>query len=125
MNLSTLERKLVTLALDPGASPGEIASAAEKLFRLFRRRYRDGYAFLRELAASGNNGHDGHGDEISWRRERWLYRHAIYGSTVVHFGKYRGQPIRNVPADYLIWILRNCSRLNSSTREAISGYLNL
>src|SRR5262245_9367476 len=38
------------------------------------------------------------------------------------FGKHRGQPPRDVPADYLGWLLRNC-KLSSGLRNAIADEL--
>ncbi len=33
-------------------------------------------------------------------------------------------PRGQLPADYLLWALRNLPKLSSSTPEAIKGYLN-
>jgi len=42
---TSIERKLLLLALDQGAAPGEWATAAYKLFGTLRNRRVDGYAF--------------------------------------------------------------------------------
>jgi exodeoxyribonuclease X len=46
-----------------------------------------------------------------------------FGQVTLHFGKHRGKPLQDIPADYLIWVLQNCSRLNPCMREAIEGFL--
>jgi uncharacterized protein (DUF3820 family) len=53
----------------------------------------------------------------------WKRRQSIYGTVVLGFGKHRGKPLKQIPADYLLWVLENCTRLSFSTREAIKNYL--
>jgi hypothetical protein len=113
MNLTDKERKLILLALDRAASPGETDNAAVALVRSFKARFRDGYKVLDELESKGFS---------PTARSRTNYV-VDYGETVLPFGKYRGQELRDVPPDYLLWVLRNFERLNDSLREAITRFL--
>jgi hypothetical protein len=61
--------------------------------------------------------------QISRPGDAWLRRRATFGEVTLRFGKHCGKPLAQIPADYLIWVLRNCSRLNPYTREAIEGFL--
>jgi hypothetical protein len=119
MELTATEKKILLLAMDRSAPDGEVTAAAGRLIRLFRKRYRDGYELVGDLESLP--------ERKPWpvARERhaaWLRRRATYGQVTLRFGKHRGKPLADIPADYLIWILRNCPRLNSYTREAIEGF---
>jgi hypothetical protein len=35
------------------------------------------------------------------------------------FGKYKGRPLNEVPMDYLRWLVRECSGLHSTLRQAV------
>jgi hypothetical protein len=78
--------KLLLLALDPGAAPGEIANAAVGLVRQLRQRYPDGHAFLAELVDKTDN---------------------RYGETRMPFGKHRGSRLRDIDPTYLLWVVAN------------------
>ncbi len=41
------------------------------------------------------------------------------------FGKYRGQPLSAIPADYLLWVLSNIRELNPITRREIEFRLGI
>lgn len=41
------------------------------------------------------------------------------------FGKYKGQPVSQIPESYLSWVLQNCTNLESKLRQEIEWYLNL
>jgi hypothetical protein len=49
MRLTPVEQKILLLAMDPVAPPGELASAANKLVLLLRKRFEDGYALIKDL----------------------------------------------------------------------------
>ena len=49
MNLTNTEKKLLLLAMDKGASDGEIAAAATKFIRSLRERYRDGHQLIEHI----------------------------------------------------------------------------
>ena len=40
------------------------------------------------------------------------------------FGKYKGRPLRDIPEDYLAWLLDNCE-LKPTLRQAVTAALNL
>ena len=119
MTLTETEKKILLLALDRSAPDGEVTAAAGRLIRLFRKRYGEGYELIGDLESL---------PECKLlidaraRHATWLRRRATFGQVTLRFGKHRGKPLADIPADYLIWILRNCPRLNSYTREAIEGF---
>jgi uncharacterized protein (DUF3820 family) len=80
-----IERKLIRLALDPGAAPGEIDTAAIKLVRSLRSR--------------------------AIPSERIISLPTIRpdcGETRLPFGRHRHKQIRDVDFDYLKWFATNC-----------------
>ena len=120
MKLTEIEKKILLLAMDRSAPDGEVTAAAGRLIRLFRKRYRDGYELASDLESLP--------ERKPWpvARERhaaWLRRRATYGNVTLHFGKHRGKPLFEIPADYPIWVLQNCTRLNPAMREAIEAFL--
>jgi hypothetical protein len=111
MKLEQRERKLLLLAFDPAASVGESANALRALFKNWLIRYPDGHALVKDL-------------ETGEVRERVVFRsESPYGEVVLGFGKYRGEAIKDVPVDYLLWILDNFDDLWPQTRTAIERYL--
>jgi putative quorum-sensing-regulated virulence factor len=116
MQLDPREIKLVLLALDAAAAIGERDSAALAFMRSLGKRFRDGHALVTALEARGK--------EII--RERVVLKKAEspYADVLMRFGKHKGKPLREVPADYLCWVLRKCDRLSPSTRIAIKSYLD-
>jgi hypothetical protein len=117
MKLTETEKKCIVLALDRGAKDGEVSAAGGRLAHLLRKRYRDGYALLTDLESLP--------DRPKVIVDRRAERRAIFGGVTLRFGKYRGYSLREIPADYLLWVLRNLSKLSPSMREAIRGYLDL
>jgi hypothetical protein len=124
MHLTGTERKILLLALDRSASGGEVIAAAGRLVNSWRKRYRDGYELIGELEPKNpkRSIEDIRRDREA-RQAAWLRRRATFGQVTLRFGKHRGKPLSQIPADYLIWVLRNCSGLNPYTREAIEGFL--
>jgi hypothetical protein len=121
MHLTETEKKILLLAMDRSAPDGEVTAAAGRLIRLFRKRYRDGYELIGDLESLPKR-------PKLWldakeRHAAWLRRRATFGQVTLRFGKHRGKPLAQIPADYLIWVLQNCLRLNPCTREAIEGFL--
>jgi hypothetical protein len=110
MILDDRERKLVLLALDSSAQPGEAAGAAAALFRSFKKRYADGYKFLAELGARE-------------ARNQFPSLTVNYGLVTLPFGKHKGRRLRDVPPDYLLWMVRDCDCLTNVMREAIKRFL--
>jgi hypothetical protein len=113
MKLSELEKKLAILAFNRSAEEGEIASAANKLVIILRKRFEDGYAFIADL------------EKVSDREPKadapyWLY--------VMPFGKHKGRRLCDIMASdvkwhsYLVWL---CSiRLYPETRKAVEAFLS-
>jgi hypothetical protein len=114
MNLDDKDKKLIILAMDAGAADGEIVNAAVALFHRFRSRFRDGYELVKNIESMPAPKND-----IS---ERMIQREVCSG-VVLRFGKYKGRTLRDVPVDYLFWVLTNCQSLNPHTRQAINGFL--
>lgn len=111
MKLTDRERKLLILAFDPASTAGEAVAALRVVFRDWIAKYPDGYSLLADLE-SGGIPQTFHGSEKS-----------PYGSVVLGFGKHRGKCLKEVPADYLIWVLDNFEGLWPETRKAIERYL--
>lgn len=115
VKLDPKERKLLLLAFDPGATPDESLAALRFLFRNWLTKYPDGHALVQDLEST----------KIE-TKERIVYRDlgSPYGDVTLGFGKYKGNRLRDVPVDYLLWILDNFGDLWPSTREAIEKYLD-
>ena len=120
MQLTETEKKCLILAFDRSAPDGEIIAAAGRLVQLLRKRYPDGYAVIGDLESLPDRPRI----DFQARHAAWLRRHEIYGGVTLRFGQYRGRTLSEVPADYLVWVLQNLSRLSPSMRESISNYLN-
>jgi hypothetical protein len=87
--LSALQQKLITLALDPAAQPGEISNAAVKLVESWRKE--------------GKRLEDIFGDNqtaiaqyVNWAPD--------YGLCVLNFGKHKGKEFKDIPPSYLRWL---------------------
>lgn len=100
--LTSVEMKLLRLALDKGAYDGEAENAAVMLIRKLRSR---------NAAAD---------DLFSESGERPLTK---YGDTVMTFGKYRDRKIKDIPTHYLIWVVNNLNNIDSRLRHAINQFL--
>jgi len=99
------EQKLIRLALNEAAQPGEIRNSAVKLLEtLRRRRMRPETLILgRQLQAPS-------------QPKTAL---ATARRCVMPFGKHRSRQLEAVEPSYLRWSLRGCSCLSLGLREAI------
>ena len=104
--LNETEIKLLRLALDSGAQPGEIANAALLLIRKLRKRQASVDDFKQ------------HYPEVT------VYQSApTYGYVTMPFGKYKGLPLSDIPESYLVWVLKSCSNITPTLRSAINEML--
>jgi hypothetical protein len=113
MNLTDIEKKILVLAMDRSANTGEVATAALKLIELLRRRYPSGHDLIKDL------------EQIKIREEVRFVNvdHDPYGNFVMPFGKHRGQKLKDIPIDYLIWLLDNYDGLRETTRKVIENFV--
>jgi Putative quorum-sensing-regulated virulence factor len=105
-------KKLLLLACDAAAYPGEAANAAVALLRSLTARHGDAHKLLAELETPSL----AHVEPV---RPRGI----DYGTQLLPFGKHRGRRLRDVPASYLIWALKNCRNMDEYLREVIERYL--
>jgi len=111
---SELEQKLLRLALDPGAQPGEIQAAAIKLVEYWRKK--------------GMHLNDILGQPNGQAAQPPAYYAPDYGLCTMPFGKHKGAEFKDVPPSYLRWLL---SQLKASPNqkfpklaEEIENFLN-
>jgi hypothetical protein len=116
VKLDSRERKLLLLAIDPAATPDEALAALRVLFRGWLFRYPDGHALVKAL---GENG-----EPVTKRKPQPDRRSSPHNAVVLGFGKHRGKCVREIPPDYLIWVLHNFEDLWPETQTAIERYLN-
>jgi hypothetical protein len=115
MKLTDRERKLLLLAFDPAAAPGETVNAVCALAKAWLAKYEDGHALIKDLEAEPKI-------EI---REKVVYRtESPFARTVLQFGKHRGKQLNQVDPGYLLWVLENFDSLWPQTRQAIERYLD-
>jgi uncharacterized protein (DUF3820 family) len=94
--LTELEQKLLTLALDAAAQPGEWATAWMKLGQSLRERGVDGYGSIRKKMSPEPE------PKIPQAQMDWP------GSIVLTFGKYKGQKLASIDPGYMRWYVTNC-----------------
>ena len=135
----TLVQKLLSLALDSAAAPGEIENAGHMLIKHLRKGGVKADEFLR-----------GGGTKVV-ERERVVYRdRVVYQDRVVEkikivhvdrpvtsdaqppapeirmpFGKHKGVPVADIDPSYLQWVLNNCDRLDTYLSTEIRRVLKL
>lgn len=97
--LNDTEEKLLRLALDEGAQPGEIDNAAAMLIRKLRKRHVSADELIYILKPEN----DSAGHELQ----------------IMPFGKYEGIALMYIPHDYLEWVLQNCRNISLHLRRAI------
>jgi uncharacterized protein (DUF3820 family) len=95
--LTELEQKLLTLALDPSAQPGEWATAGMKLIQSLRDRRVDGYNPGLKQKMDGTQEAD-----LPKEVQEWP------GSIVIEFGKHKGRKLAEIDPGYLRWYTENC-----------------
>ena len=105
--LTEIEMKLLTLALDKGAYEGEAENAAV----MFVRKLRERNVKVDDLFVQ-NQQQPPQNTAVS-----------KYGDEKMTFGKHRGEMIKNVPLNYLIWAINNCANMDSKLRLAIHKFI--
>lgn len=96
------EVKLLNLALDKSATEGEIRNAA--------------IAFVTKLRSRGFRYLDATTHEYEERED--------YGLTVMTFGKHKGKCLKDIPNDYLIWVMESAERCSEYIKDSIRMYLS-
>jgi hypothetical protein len=117
MPLPDKAKKLILLLMDGAAAEGERDTALRKLIECLRTNFKDGYALLEEW---------GNGKKATAPPSPSASPGAsssIYGKFRMPFGQYKGQPIREVPVEYLLYIL-DWPELWPATKRAIQRYLD-
>jgi hypothetical protein len=111
--LTEREQKLLRLALDAAAAPGEVTNAATMLIHSVRKRLGTVDEFTQPVV------------ERLPVPSRPASATTYCEDVRMTFGKYRDWPLKRIDSSYLIWVLRNCVRMNPSLRLAIAEYLDL
>lgn len=97
--LTELEQKLLALALDHAAQPGEWATAAMKLIQSLRERGVDGHGGIkRRMDPSEPESKF----KVPQEQMEWP------GSIVLTFGKYKGKKLAEIDPGYMRWYTQNC-----------------
>jgi hypothetical protein len=91
MPLSELQRKLIRLALDPAAHPGEIQNCAIKLIESWRRE--------------GKHPEEIFGDDKPALAAAYQYWAPDYGLCTMRFGKHKEKQFKDIPPSYFRWLL--------------------
>jgi hypothetical protein len=105
---TSVEEKLIRLALDDAAQPGEVRNCAVKFVQSLRRRGIKSEALVRPLPPPTRFC-------VELDRARILK---------MPFGRHRGRRLDVIEPDYLKWALANCRCLSLSLREAIGLVLS-
>jgi hypothetical protein len=112
VRLTDRERKLILLAFDPAAEPGEAVGAVRALAKTWITKYPDGHALVKDL------------EQPEWEIEKIVYKtENPCADFELTFGKHRGEALRDIPVSYLLWVLHNFEDMWPTTREAIERYL--
>jgi hypothetical protein len=113
--LTSVEMKLLTLALDKGAYNGEAENATIMLIRKLRNRNVNADELFRQTSSAYNS-----------TRAEYSNRNTVteYGDTVMTFGKYKSKPIKEIPINYLTWAYNNCRNMKENLRYAIHKYIS-
>ena len=86
-----IECKLIALALDKAAHPGEIDNSAVMLLRSLRNRG----VTSEELIGGLGNGRSGPP----------IYSRPDFGTCVFPWGKHKGEQLKDISPSYLLWAL--------------------
>ena len=97
MNLSDQCVKILRLALDEAAQPGEADAAAVKFIRCLRK---DGI-----------------------RPEDLFTPNTTHRGLTFGFGKHKGQPLDQVESSYITWALKTVERLTPAFRRELENEL--
>jgi hypothetical protein len=103
-----VEEKILRLALDPAAFPGEVDSCGIRLIRSLRRRGVTADQLLQPTA------------QPSWAA-RELDAARGY---CINFGRFRGRSVGEIPGWYLEWALKNCRNMTPNLRRAMQIVLD-
>ena len=104
--LSDKEFKLFALALDRAAAPGEVDTAAKMLIKSLRQRY----VKIDDLIELPNQ-------NCGIVQPQNCAR--------MTFGKYKGESLTDIPANYLVWALANCDNMTPNLRYEINKVLDI
>lgn len=110
MSLSPKAQKLILLLMDGAAAANEQEIAVRKLTDCLRKEYADGYALLADWNKSKASPPPRSSGE------------SPYGRFIIGFGKYKGKPLKDIPIDYLLYLL-DWPVLLPRTRTAIEKFL--
>jgi hypothetical protein len=104
------QEKLLVLAMDPSALPGEAANVATAFFRSLKSKYSSGHELLVAIkTAAGRVRTSAHG--------------ADYSLVTLPYGRFKGCQLKSVPLDYLLWALNERDYFTEPMREAIKRFL--
>ena len=109
VGLTSIEMKLLRLALDKAAYEGEADNAAIMFVRKLRERNATADELFRHSPAT-----------IS---EPSVSKCGDDGNKKMTFGKYKNEMIKEIPIGYLTWVLRNCTNIDPKLKLAIHNYL--
>lgn len=117
--------KLLNLALNVAASPGEIDTAGRKLIN----HLRDSKAQYKDLVKTVVQ------EKIV---EKVVYKDKPQqantpppqpqyapGTVMMNFGKHKGTPVVSVPKEYMFWALKNVGGLKPDVAKTMEDFLNL
>jgi hypothetical protein len=127
----TRVRKLLSLALDSAAAPGEIDNAARMLVSHLRKAGAKADDLLK-----GGTGRVVVQERIVYRDrpvvkvvEKVVYKESdgnVPPPTIrMPFGKHKGVPVADVDPGYLQWVLDNCTRIDAYLSAEIRRVLKL
>jgi hypothetical protein len=108
--LTEQQQKLMRLALDPAAQPGEIANAARMVVEQWRK---EGLTLEQIFGENGQR-----------PPEYWA---PDYGLCTMPFGKHKGKEFKDIPPSYLRWLshdMRENGTKFPSLLEEIENFLD-
>jgi len=109
VGLSDIEMKLLRLALDRGAYEGEADNAA--------------VMFVRKLRERNANADELFGQAQTIIVQSSVSKYGNSGNQKMSFGMHNGKMIKDVPIDYLIWVIYNCNNIDPKLKLAIHNFL--
>lgn len=119
------ETKLIRLAMDGAAHPGERDNCASMLIQSLLKRGIDSEKFIN---LSGPRVYEPHKEKKQYQYKA-NGKHACpfcqgpdWGAYVISFGKHKGEMLRNIPLSYLQWCLRELVDSRPDLITAINRY---